>query len=107
MKIIDILFSYYAKIYILINFSNKSEGISMAQESIQRLNYQPETPLLDSHVKATKPRREIMTRVTEAVHEAGMLVLLVIYAAAESAKQRREPPHGDIEQLREYGDWVD
>jgi hypothetical protein len=79
----------------------------MTQESIQRLNYEPERPLLDSHVKLTKPRREIVTRATETLREAGMLGLLVILAAAESVKHRRAPLPDNIEQLREYGDWVD
>jgi hypothetical protein len=79
----------------------------MTQESIQRLHYEPETPLLDSHVTLTKPRREIVTRATEALREIGMFGLLVILAAEESVKHRRAPPPSDIEQLREYGDWVD
>jgi len=79
----------------------------MTQESIQRLNYQPETPLLDSHVELIKSRREIVTRATEALREAGMFGLLVIIAAAESVKHRRASLPVDIEQLREYGDWGD
>jgi hypothetical protein len=106
-KIVDIVFSYYAKIYILTSFSNKHRVTFMTQESIQRSKHETETPLLGSHVKSFVPRRKIVTRAAQALSEVGMLGLLVILAAAESVKHRRAPPHGDIEQLREYGDWVD
>lgn len=79
----------------------------MTQESLQRLNYEPETPFLGSNVKSFIPRRKIVTRATEALREVGMLGLLVILAAGESVKNRRAPPPIEIEQLREYGDWVD
>jgi hypothetical protein len=80
----------------------------MTQENLQRLNREHETQLLDSHVKSFIPRRKIVTRATEELREVGMLGLLVILAAAESVKHRRRaPPPIKIEQLREYGDWVD
>ena len=79
----------------------------MTQETLQRLNREPETPLLDSHVKSFTPRRKIATRAAETLREVSMLGLLVILAAAESVKRRRAPPPIEIEQLREYGDWGD
>jgi hypothetical protein len=79
----------------------------MAHESIQHSNYKPEVQLSDSRVTLNKPRREIVTRVTEAMGEVGALGLLVILAAEESVRHRRAAPPVDIEQLREYGDWVD
>jgi len=77
----------------------------MAHESIQRSHYEPETPLSDSHVKFTKPRRGFVSRATETFREMGTVALLVILAAEESVKHRRADEY--IEQLREYGDWVD
>jgi len=79
----------------------------MAHESIRRSHYEPEVPGADSHVALSKPRREIVTRVTGALGEVGALGLIVIFAAGESLQHRRAPPPVDIEQLREYGDWVD
>lgn len=63
-----------------------------------------EMPLLDGHTWV-KPRREIVTRATEALSAVGTLALLVILAAEESMTHTRAD--ADIEQLREYGDWVD
>ena len=79
----------------------------MTQENIHRLHDEPETLLLDSHVKLINPGREIVTRATEALREVGMFGLLVILAAAESVKNRQAQQHGDIEELHVYGDWVD
>ena len=77
----------------------------MVHESIRRSQYEPETPLSDSHVKFITPRQGLVTRAIETFHEAGTLALLVILAAEESVKHRRADEY--IEQLREYGDWVD
>jgi hypothetical protein len=82
-------------------------GMYMAQESIWRSKHEPEMRPSDSHVTLSKPRREILTRAKEALGEAGTLGLLVILAVEESVRHRRSPPPSDIEQLREYGDWVD
>jgi hypothetical protein len=79
----------------------------MAHESIQRPRYEAETSLSDSHVTFSKPRRETVTRVTEALREVGTLGLLVILAAGESVRHRQAPSPDNIEQLREFGDWVD
>jgi hypothetical protein len=78
----------------------------MTHESIRHTNYEAEMPRADSHVTLNKPRREIITRVKGALGEVGTLGLLVILAGEESIRHRRAPPP-DIEQLREYGDWVD
>jgi len=77
----------------------------MTHESTRRLNYEPETPLVDSHIKFAKPRRGLVTRASETFDEMGTLALLVILAAEESIKHRRADAY--IEQLREYDDWVD
>jgi hypothetical protein len=75
----------------------------MRHKSIQSSHSELETPL--SHVEFTKPRRGLVSRATETFHEIGTLAFLVIFAAEESVKHRRADEY--IEQLREYGDWVD
>jgi len=79
----------------------------MAHESVRRSDYEPEAPLLDSTLSVTRPRREIVARATGVLREVGSVGLLVLFAAEESIRHRRAPLSDDIEQLREYGDWVD
>ena len=77
----------------------------MADESIGHSHYKTEVPLSDSHIKSAKPRRGLVSRASETFREMGTLALLVIFSAEESVKHRRADEY--IEQLREYGDWVD
>jgi hypothetical protein len=74
----------------------------VAHNSILGSTYD-EMPPLDGH-KWVKPRREIVTRATEAVSAVGTLALLVILAAEEPMTHTRADV--DIEQLCEYRDWV-
>ena len=53
----------------------------------------------------SKPRKQILTRVKEALSDAGTLGPLMILAAVESLRHRRPPPPPrNSEQLHEYGD---
>jgi hypothetical protein len=77
----------------------------MAHRSILGSTYEPEMSQLDAHVKWITPGRRLVPRATETLSEVCTLALLVILAAKESVKHRRTDAY--IEQLREYGDWVD
>ena len=96
--------------------------VSMAFEGTKSADYEREKLSLDGHAKWRDLNQKIVTPVTGTLRDAGILVLLVIFAAEllirrparrvilaakEFPMQERTPPRGDVEQLRDHDDSAD
>lgn len=77
----------------------------MTQETIKRVDVGRKTPRLDLTVKLIKPLWRFVMRATEKLSDVCAIALVLIAAMKKSITHRRTDDY--IEQLREYGDWVD
>lgn len=77
----------------------------MTHRSILGSSYESEMPQLNGYAKWITPHRGLVERATDTLSEVCTLPLLVIVAAKQSVRHRQADAH--IEQLREYGDWID